>query len=1035
MKIQNRFIYKLTDRLGTIIVVPLGESEFTIDYEREDEDKSDYKKQVSGKIIFVKDAFDRIMIMENSIYRCDEQTLSIYKLCNDEEKLIFTGKISLNQAEFNLDKCFVTLKFLDDTKDQCIEDNKSTKINLLNFVYPRREVKLTTAGVIIETKQCNFSSIINNGDSYNLRYWCGTGEPYDQNWDVIKNIVSMEGGISSNPNPVDPEEGISGGMLSVRTKWAREIIEVDCSEIPDPEWVLITDNCGTTGKKKFAKRLDLYDCKTVNQVYTDQWNFRYQESCKYLGGSEGTGVGVQKLRNGILFNGCLTELVKNACPSLIVKSEFFQINPDNVSLINYVTGVKSTVNEIIVFQKSDVKRPTANNVATKLDFDLETMLETILKMFNVKWRIEGNVFRVEHVSYFSKSTGIDVTIESLKKYFAGHRVYSYESENIPQKEKFLFKEQGNNPDYRLEVEYFGCVTNKKKNEVSNVVEDVMTDILLCLSNPDSDNKTVDDNGAVFVSTRKVGGEYYVNSENSPNGRRMNNVFAWAQLFKAFHYYERPMSSGEVNGVVTNFITTIPTKKGDRFAIPLNVCTQNFIPDEYVKTTLGNGIVSSAKYRFKDSFLELELLYESNQNLNPNIPPVLTGGGIYTTYKNTNKIIDVVASDGDGFVTNLQSPQPPIYGTLNFISINQFEYIPNVDFVGDDYFTLQAVDNYSEVSNIVNYLIHVFPPNQPPIAQDEIYDVYQGSPFIQGSSIFANDSDDHGFTLVNSNVTTVMGVNVVIDSGGFFNYTPPVGFDGLDSFQYSIKDDEGLTSTATVTLVVRFKNKPIAVKDNYQTLIDTVFSTNGTLGREKVTKNDYAPDGVTYVFTTIPETKATTAGGSVTITDDGNFTYTPPTGFTGKDSFNYTVLNVNGSATGIVEITVVPMIYVQRIYSDIKYEGIVITCGDPPQQELGGQKQTNDIVLKFFSDAAKTIPFDVTGLDFKVNLRETTTFKYGNNNPTVLNQDYQTGVLSGTTQIVFDDYYTDEEQRDCGFQITFTRKVTFSILSGAYTAVT
>ena len=98
MKIQNKFIYKLKDRLGVLVVVPLGESDFSLDYERENDEKLSYKKKLSGKITFVGEAFKRLMQMESSIYRCDEQILSIYKLCEGVEKQIFEGRISLNEG-------------------------------------------------------------------------------------------------------------------------------------------------------------------------------------------------------------------------------------------------------------------------------------------------------------------------------------------------------------------------------------------------------------------------------------------------------------------------------------------------------------------------------------------------------------------------------------------------------------------------------------------------------------------------------------------------------------------------------------------------------------------------------------------------------------------------------------------------------------------------------------------------------------------------------------------------------------------------
>ena len=129
MIVQNNFIYKLTDRIGTLDVFPLGENSFSIEYSKDDKDSNNsYKKQLSGKMTFVGDAFHRLMEMESSVYRCDEQVIEISKKCNTGNKVVFLGRISLNEAEFNLDKCFIVVKFMKDDSEKCFNDNKSNKI-------------------------------------------------------------------------------------------------------------------------------------------------------------------------------------------------------------------------------------------------------------------------------------------------------------------------------------------------------------------------------------------------------------------------------------------------------------------------------------------------------------------------------------------------------------------------------------------------------------------------------------------------------------------------------------------------------------------------------------------------------------------------------------------------------------------------------------------------------------------------------------------------------------------------------------------
>lgn len=998
MKIQNKFIYKLKDRLGVLVVVPLGESDFSLDYERENDEKVSYKKELSGKITFVGEAFKRLMQMETSIYRCDEQTLTIYKICEGVEKSIFEGEISLNEGEFNLDKCFVILKFLEDNSDKCYNEGKSTKLNLFQLISNRVIAKTASYSGVIETKQCNASGSL--AEQSGAFYWCGTGEANDGNWVATNAMSSSPDGMHHN----------------VRTTWKREIIEIDCLETPESDWVLVEDNCGTTGKKKFAKRVELVNCSSYGTSPDENgagYSFNY--SCDVLG----YDGGLTSIDNGLLFKDVMIELIRAACPNLTLKSEFFQINPDVVTGTNYVTGKSSKVNNIVIFQKSDVKRPTASNNASKLEITLEDILEVIFIMFNVKWRIVGNVFRLEHVSYYAKGVGIDVTSNDLKKWFVGHHVYSYESSKIPQKEAFKFKEQ-QGTDWNLEVIYSGCVSTDKKNEVTNIIDEAMTDIVFAMNNPESDNKFVDDNGFVLVSTRKINNEYFINSEASTNGSRLNNVFAWVQLFRDYHYYERPMKSGKVNGVLTEFITTIPTKKGDRFAIPIDLCSA-FNPDDFIKTGLGNGILDSGKYRMKDSMIELELLYESNQNLVPNEPPELSGGGVYQTYMNVSKMIDIVATDGDGFITGINIVYPPYMGTLNIISFSQIEYVPNAGATGLDTFSIQAVDNLSEVSNLASFAVEILPENTPPVAVDDEYFVWIGETFDQGTSIFQNDSDDYNLiTLVTPNVTTVEGVSISIDSNGFFDYTPPTGFEGNDFFDYQIKDDLNNFSTATVTLKVAYKNKPIAVKDNYQTFKNAAFSANGSgVGKQKLTANDYTPDGLVYAYTTTAETKTTSGGGSVIINTDGTFVFTPLTDFTGIDSFEYTVNNVNGSGTGIVEIAVLPTIYVKMTTND------QTNNGHPSQPYY---KRTRDYILNFFSDSAGTIIFDVTGLNFKVNMRIVQTID--DNGTTIINtSNFETDILTGNSTKILDDFIYQENSNNVGYY--HTMNVTVTIENGTY----
>ena len=121
-------------------------------------------------------------------------------------------------------------------------------------------------------------------------------------------------------------------------------------------------------------------------------------------------------------------------------------------------------------------------------------------------------------------------------------------------------------------------------------------------------------------------------------------------------------------------------------------------------------------------------------------------------------------------------------------------------------------------------------------------------------------------------------SVVFNANGSYTYTPANGFTGTDTFTYTITDPAGQTSTATETIKVG----PGAVNDKYTTTINTPVAGSAAAG------DTFAP-GSTFAKATDP------AHGSVVFRPNGTFTYTPSKGFTGIDTFTYTITD---PATGL-----------------------------------------------------------------------------------------------------------------------------------------
>ena len=155
--------------------------------------------------------------------------------------------------------------------------------------------------------------------------------------------------------------------------------------------------------------------------------------------------------------------------------------------------------------------------------------------------------------------------------------------------------------------------------------------------------------------------------------------------------------------------------------------------------------------------------------------------------------------------------------------------------------------------------------------------FEGS--VSGNVVLENDSDPEGDTLTISANTAPQNGSLTLNADGSFVYTPNLGFSGADAFTYTITDGNGNEDTATVQFTVSTaeNNPPVAIDDSATTSFET--SVNGN-----VLANDSDPDG--DAITVVSNTDA--SNGTVVVNADGSYVYTPDAGFSGADSFEYTI---------------------------------------------------------------------------------------------------------------------------------------------------
>ncbi|MCK5827874.1 tandem-95 repeat protein, partial [Candidatus Bipolaricaulota bacterium] len=258
------------------------------------------------------------------------------------------------------------------------------------------------------------------------------------------------------------------------------------------------------------------------------------------------------------------------------------------------------------------------------------------------------------------------------------------------------------------------------------------------------------------------------------------------------------------------------------------------------------------------------------------------------------VIQVLAndSDSDGDFLLIESFTEPGNGSI-LNSRTSLSYIPDPGFQGIDTFTYTVSDGNGGSSQ-ATVTISVAEVNDLPIAQDDSAITDEETPVTILSLL--NDSDPDGDPLIIESITNPDHGFVEI-VGTELLYTPAPGFNGVETFSYTISDGKGGTSTATIFVAVASVNDiPVAQDDSITTLAGEIISI-------PVLNNDSDPDGdpLDIVSVTQPQ------NGSVTVTGD-SLSYEPDAGFSGSDSFSYTIADDNGgTSTATVIIGVDPLI--------------------------------------------------------------------------------------------------------------------------------
>jgi hypothetical protein len=169
----------------------------------------------------------------------------------------------------------------------------------------------------------------------------------------------------------------------------------------------------------------------------------------------------------------------------------------------------------------------------------------------------------------------------------------------------------------------------------------------------------------------------------------------------------------------------------------------------------------------------------------------------------------------------------------------------------------------------------------PIARPDLARTLLGVPIVV--TVLSNDE---GAGLAVVGYTSPTAGTLALNPDRSFTFTPTLGFEDTDSFTYTVRDAAGGTAEGEVRIVVARPNAPPVARPDVAQL------TAGEDVSVAVLANDNDPDGDALALLGIDAP----GHGTIQVEAGQAIRYTPQPGFSGIDSFTYTVGDGRGGVS-------------------------------------------------------------------------------------------------------------------------------------------
>ena len=508
--------------------------------------------------------FTNLYAFESSGDRCAQIELLIKKRCEGQWVDYFTGYLNLSDGDWDLDGKQVTIPISNNDEYTCWFVDLKKDVNLFQIPTSNR----VSAKLYVGTFE--FSAPQTGAVSPPFSYNEGTLD-ISKGWTVYEHLSTGTGNTAT-------------------TTWVRENAG---GVLPEGDgWEFDTIDLIYARKPATYKTLDVQESNLVQEQYA-------------IAGADDSNDPLI-YDNGLSFEDVIELL--NPC-DLTVVSNFFWINPDATNPDNAAyTAAAGQVDNLHIWQKSDIKRPATSENATKANLTFEQLLQFLANTFQVYAYIDGTNLRIEHISYFeAKTQGLDLTQAAYSKYLTGTNNYSYDSTNQPIREKFTWMDEVSDDFTGFPIEYDNSCTQREgvtEKEYTNPLFTTDFEFVAAEVNAEA----VSDAGFLIAQVVEFSGEKFIPKTTIPASEaRFNGALSFIYLHEKFWRNYRPFAEGTLNENLVTFDSVRPVKiQGTITALLCCSDLAGFDPIELIKSGIDWGELTQIRIDGLTNICEIDL---------------------------------------------------------------------------------------------------------------------------------------------------------------------------------------------------------------------------------------------------------------------------------------------------------------------------------------------------------------------------------------------------------------------------------------------